>query len=167
MAEDKLLTSESNATKASLFHRLFIHETDHAGVQFLRYGVVAGIAFVADYGGLYIFTNKLHFFYLLSTTLSFTISAAINYVLSVGWAFGSRVSRQRHVEIILFFIICAVALGLNDLFMWVFTSLIGIYYLWSKLLTVAIVFFWSFGARRFLFNSKLFQRFFKTSVVTN
>lgn len=167
MTQDKSLTDVSNDAKPSLFHRLFVHETSHAGVQFLRYGVVAAIAFVADFGGLYIFTNKLHMFYLLSTTLSFTLSAALNYVLSVGWAFGSRVSRQRHIEIILFFIICAIALGLNDIFMWIFTSVIGLFYLWSKLITVTLVFFWSFGARRFLFNSKFFQRIFKSSVAAN
>ncbi|HSW81743.1 MAG TPA: GtrA family protein [Candidatus Saccharimonas sp.] len=150
-----------------LFHRLFIRETNHTGVQFLRYGVVAGILFITDFSGLYFFTTELHMFYLLSATLSFTLSTILNYILSVRWVFRGRVNRQRHIELILFIIICAVALGLNDLFMWIFTSKVGLFYLWSKLLTVALVSVWSFGARILLFHPKRFQRFFKSDITAS
>lgn len=140
-----------------LFKKVFVNETNHGGIQFVRYGVVAAIAFVFDFGLLFVFTSGLHMYYVLSATLAFAISVAVNYVLSVSWAFGKRVDRQRRTEITLFIVICVVALGLNDLFIWLFTSVLGIYYLSSKLITVAIVFFWSFGARRFVFHSQLFK----------
>jgi putative flippase GtrA len=137
------------------YSRWLTQPTDDKNVQFLRYGLVAGIAFVFDFGGLYIFTSVFHWHYLLSTTLSFAISVAVNYALSTLWVFTSRIERQRSHELFLFIAICAVALGLNDLFMWLFTSVMSIFYLYSKLLTVTIVFFWSFGARRFIFNRRL------------
>jgi putative flippase GtrA len=142
------------------FKTLFWHPTEHGGVQFLRYGVVAVIAFAVDFGLLYVFTDKLHMFYLLSTTSSFFISVIVNYVLSTWWVFASRVDRRRSTEMLMFIAICTVALGLNDLFMWLFTSVAGIYYLYSKLITVAIVFFWSFAARRIMFQSDWLQRVF-------
>lgn len=130
-------------------------ETNSKKVQFVRYGLVAGIAFVFDFGLLFVFTSLFHWHYLFSATLAFSISVAVNYALSTLWVFTNRIERQRTHELALFLAICAVALGLNDLFMWVFTSVFDIFYLYSKLITVSIVFFWSFGARRFVFNRRL------------
>ena len=142
---------------------LFIAPTDRASHQFIRYGFVAAVAFVFDFGLLFVFTHFAGLFYLLSATLSFTISAVVNYYLSTIWVFSNRVQRQRSHELAIFMAICLVALALNDIFMWVFTSVLGIFYLVSKILTVCIVFFWSFGARRFFFTQKLshaLERFF-------
>jgi len=138
-----------------LYKIWFTASTNSGKVQFLRYGFVAGVAFVFDFGLLYVFTSIFNWHYLLSATLSFTISVAVNYALSTLWVFTNRVERRRTHELAIFIAICAIALGLNDIFMWLFTSVVGIYYLYSKLLTVSIVFFWSFGARRFVFNRKL------------
>lgn len=143
---------------SNTFKTLFWHPTEHGLVQLLRYGVVAVIAFVVDFGLLYVFTSKMHMYYLLSTTSSFFISVVVNYILSTWWVFASRVDRRRSTEIIMFVAICTVALGLNDLFMWLFTSVAGLFYLYSKLITVAIVFFWSFAARRVMFQSDWLQR---------
>jgi putative flippase GtrA len=43
-----------------------------------------------------------------------------------------------------------VGLGFNDLFMWIFTDRCGIYYLLSKVITTAIVYFWNFFARKYI-----------------
>ena len=40
-------------------------------------------------------------------------------------------------------------LGFNELFLWVFTSLMGWYYLLSKLAATPLIFLWNFFARRF------------------
>lgn len=141
----------------ALFRALFIEPANHGMVQFVRYGFVAVAAFAFDFGLLFVFTDFLHIFYVLSATMSFAISVVVNYFLSVAWAFGDRVERQRTTEIVLFIAICLVALALNDVFIWLFTSVFGLYYLFSKLITVAIVFFWSFGARRLVFHSALFK----------
>lgn len=137
------------------FSDLFVMPTDKAGYQFVRYGFVAAVAFTFDFGLLFVFTHYAGMFYLLSATLSFTLSAVVNYYLSTLWVFSNRVQRQRTHELAIFMAICLVALLLNDVFMWLFTSVFGIFYLVSKILTVCIVFFWSFGARRFFFTQKL------------
>jgi putative flippase GtrA len=132
--------------------------TSHGFVQFFRYGIVAAIAFGIDFGLLYIFTGTFRWFYLLSATSSFTISAAVNYLLSTAWVFAQRTKRERSTELVLFIGICLIALLLNDIFMWTFTSVLGIFYLTSKLITVAIVLFWSFGARRLVFHADCLKR---------
>lgn len=141
----------------AFLRKLFVEPTSHGFVQFFRYGIVAIIAFGVDFGLLYVFTSIFFLFYLLSTTLSFAISAAVNYLLSTAWVFVQRTKRERSTELVLFIGICVMALLLNDILMWAFTSMLGIFYLASKLITVVIVLFWSFGARRLVFQGKLFK----------
>lgn len=138
---------------AAFAGKLLMQPTSHGFVQFFRYGIVAVIAFTVDFGLLYIFTGLLSWYYLLSATSSFAISAGVNYLLSTVWVFAERTRRERGVELTLFVGVCVVALLLNDIFMWIFTSILGIFYLTSKLITVTLVLFWSFGARRFLFHA--------------
>lgn len=138
----------------SLAHKLFVATSDHAFVQFVRYGLVAVAAFAVDFGLLYVFASKLHMHYLVATTLSFTISMFVNFLLCLKWVFTSRTGRTLWKEATLFFAIGFVGLGLTDLLVWGFTSLVGLHYLVSKLFTVMIVFFWSFGARRFVLQKR-------------
>ena len=143
---------------AAFVRKLLLQPTSQGFVQFFRYGIVAMLAFAVDFGLLYVFTSIFSFFYLLSATSSFAISVVVNYLLSTVWVFAERAKRERGVELVLFVGICVIALLLNDMFMWIFTSLLGIFYLTSKLMTVTIVLFWSFGARRLLFHADCFRR---------
>ena len=142
-----------SSSLAAFAGKLLLQPTSHGFVQFFRYGIVAIVAFTVDFGLLYVFTSLFSWFYLLSATSSFAISIAVNYLLSTVWVFAERARRERGVELALFTGICIVALMLNDIFMWIFTSMFGIFYLTSKLITVTIVLFWSFGARRLLFHA--------------
>ncbi|HVI69161.1 MAG TPA: bifunctional glycosyltransferase family 2/GtrA family protein [Magnetospirillaceae bacterium] len=124
-------------------------------VQFLRYGLVAFAALLIDFGLLYLFASELHMHYLVAASLAYTISMLVNFLLCLKWVFTSRTERTRWKEAAMFFTIGFIGLGLTDVIIWGFTSLFGLHYLMSKLLTVGIVFFWSFGARRFIFQNKL------------
>jgi putative flippase GtrA len=120
----------------------------------IRYGVVAAIAFIIDFGLLFVFTNYLHIFYLLSATLSFSISLIVNYYLSTSWVFSDTTRRAKHIQITLFILIGVSGLALNTAVIGFCTSALGIYYLYSKLIATAIVFFWSFFSRRYLMTGK-------------
>lgn len=135
-----------------MLKELFIHPSSKAIVQLIRYGFVVLIAFPVDFGLLYVFTEHLHMYYLLSAILSFSISMVVNFVISVFWVFKSRADRPLWKEITAFFIIGFVGLGLTAAIVWFCTSVLGIHYLVSKLIAVCFVFFWSFGARRMLFT---------------
>lgn len=135
-----------------MFKKIFIHPSSHILVQIFRYGIVVAVAFPIDFGLLYIFTEKLHIYYLLSVILSFTISMLANFAMSIAWVFKARTKRALWKEIVAFFIIGFVGLGLTTLIVWVLTSKLGVFYLVSKLVAVCFVFFWSFGARRLMFE---------------
>ena len=129
-----------------------VDRTTHFGVQFVRYGFVAVAAFIVDYSLLFVFTRYLGLYYLMSATLSFLISLVLNYYLSTLWVF-SHSTKKRAIEVTAFFTVNLVGLVLNLVIIWAATSELGLYYLDSKLIAAALVFFWSFLARRYFIFS--------------
>jgi len=138
-----------------LFKKLFIHQTSHGLVQLIRYGLVVAIAAPIDLGGYILLKSVFHIYYVLAATISFLVSLAANYMLSVAWVWTKHTGRQRHIDATVFAIIGIVGLGLTDLIVYIFTDYAHLNYIISKLIAFFFVFFWSFGARRFLFTYKV------------
>ena len=101
-------------------------------IQFLRYVVVGGIAFLFDFFFLYIFTSSMRIHYLISAAIAFLIGLTVNYLLSIFWVFDKRTMENRTVEFLIFATIGLVGLGLNEGFMWLFTGLMGLYFVLSE-----------------------------------
>jgi len=124
-------------------------KTDNTFIQLFRYGIVGGIAYLVDFGLLFFLTEEGGLPYLLSAAISFLAGLTTNYLLSIFWVFKTRSMENRMAEFSVFAFIGLVGLGFNELFLWVFTSLMGWYYLVSKLAATPLVFLWNFFARRF------------------
>jgi len=118
--------------------------------QLLRYGVVGGIAFVVDYGTLWLLTEVMGCHYLFSAGISFVLGLIVNYVLSTQWVFGQGRLNSQWAEFAAFALIGVVGLGLNELIIWGCTNGLGLHYMLSKIVSTILVFFWNFLARRFL-----------------
>lgn len=136
-------------------HKLFVTKSDHGLVQLIRYGLVVGIAAPIDLGGYILLKSAFHVYYVLAATISFTVSLIANYLLSVAWVWTNHSGRQRHIDAVIFAIIGVVGLGLTDLIVFVCTDWFKFNFIVSKLVAFMFVFFWSFGARRFLFTKQL------------
>jgi putative flippase GtrA len=119
-------------------------------LQFLRYLVVGGIAFLADFGTLALLTSNCGWHYLQAAAVAFTIGLAVNYTLSVSWVFKVRAIKNRRVEFLLFALIGLAGLGINQLLLWLLTDGFHLHHLESKLVTTAAVLVWNFAARRLL-----------------
>lgn len=132
------------------FRKYFIEKTDSSHIQFLRYLFVGGIAFIADFSFLFILTEFAKFNYLISAGISFIIGLIINYILSIIWVFTKKNCSKKWLEFLIFGIIGVVGLFFNEIFLWLFTNIFGIYYLDSKIISTVFVYFWNFSARKFL-----------------
>jgi len=138
-----------------MIKKLVINKTDNTLIQLFRYTFVGGIAFAADFGTLYFLTDIVKCYYLYSAAIGFIIGLIINYILSIIWVFKYKALENRSVEFIFFAVIGLVGLGLNEIIIWFSTEQIKLYYLTSKLISTAIVYFWNFFARKyFLFKGK-------------
>ena len=80
-----------------------------------------------DFGLLYVLTDFAHLQYLVSASVSFVAGLVVNYRLSTAWIFRHSKMSNRGAEFTVFALIGVVGLGLNDLLMWVFTSLLGVF----------------------------------------
>lgn len=138
-----------------LLHKLLVRKTEHGLVQLIRYGLVVAIAAPIDLGGYILLHSFFHIHYVLAATISFTVSLFVNYLLSIAWVFTGHTGRQKHVDMTIFAIIGVVGLGLTDLIIFLLTDFAHLNYIISKLVAFVFVFMWSFGARRYLFRSKL------------
>lgn len=134
---------------------VFKEKTNNTFLQLFRYTFVGGFAFLVDFGTLFTLTEFLKIHYLVSAGIAFIFGLIVNYFLSVKWVFNNRVMDNRLLEFLLFTLIGFVGLLLNELFLWILTDIFLIYYLLSKIVTTAVVYFWNFFLRKLLlFNKK-------------
>ncbi len=122
-------------------------KNDNLVVQFMRYVIVGGIAFLVDYVFLILLTEVFQIFYLTSAAISFVIGLAVNYFLAVKWVFQSS-ANNKSIEISLYALIGIVGLGLNELIIWLFTEEVKFHYMLSKIVAAVVVLGWNFLARR-------------------
>jgi len=130
-----------------MLKNIFWNRNDKWLVQFGRYFVVGGLAFLVDYSFLYIFTESFHFYYLLSAALSFLMGLFVNYFFSCLWVFQTS-SEHCSIRFLFFALIGIIGLGLNEFIIWFCTNKLALYYMFSKIIAAVIVFFWNFLARR-------------------
>ena len=135
-------------------HVLFVEPTNNWFLQLFRYGFVGGLAFVVDYGTLFVLTHFAGVPYLWSAAAAFVLGLVTNYLISISWVFSHSGKMRLWQEFVFFAMIGMVGLFLNECIMYVCTDLCSIHYMVSKLLSTAIVIFWNFFARKFLLFSK-------------
>lgn len=133
-----------------LLRQAFLHKPSGWYVQLFRYFFVALIAFFVDFVGLIFLKEVGHLNYIVAASLSFCAGAVVNFSLSVRWIFFEPKVSKRHQEFIAVIVIAILGLAANDVLLGFLTSAIGLYYVYSKLIATAIVFFWNFFVRKWL-----------------
>lgn len=118
--------------------------------EFIRYFVASAVALVVDAGLLALLTSVLGVPYLWSGAIAFLAGLAAIYLLSVTWVFNHRLVTDRWTEAAVFGTIGIVGLGINELVLYLLTGGLGLHYSVGKLASVALVFSWNFGARKYL-----------------
>ncbi len=116
--------------------------------QFMKFGVVGVIAFVIDYGLMVLLTELAGVEYLLSATISFTVSVVFNYVASMRYVFTHKQGLSRRREFVIFVVLSVIGLLINDVLMFLGTSLLGISYLITKIVATAVVMVYNFVTRK-------------------
>ena len=130
--------------------------------EFLRYAVVGGIAFVADFGTLWL-TQELVFKSLsygvyLATVCGFVVGLAVNYALSLVFVFTQKKDRGRGRSVgafLVFGVIGLLGLGWTELGMWLGIEILGWDYRLVKIFVTGAVLMWNYLGRKILiFNGK-------------
>ena len=122
--------------------------------QIARFGVVGVIAFVIDYAVLLALTELCGVHYLVSSAIAFLVSVIFNYILSIAFVFETDKSHSKGVEFILFAVMSAGGLGINQLMMWLLSDVGVVAYQLSKLVATAVVMVYNFVTRKLFLERK-------------
>lgn len=146
-------------TLSIVFEKLMRRATNNVVIRLFRYGLVGGAAFAVDFGLLALLTELCGLPYQLSAALSFVAGLTANYLMSVRWVFNAKTEGRaaRICDFVLFALVGIVGLGLNAFILWLFTEVVGLYYLLSKIVSTIVVFFWNFFARQFIFTNTILK----------
>lgn len=124
-------------------------KTDNTLIQMFRTMVAGFAAFGTDFFLLWALTDIAGVYYLLSAAISALVGGLLTYVLSSVWVFHKKEKGSIFVRFLIFTAIGAGGLGINLFVMWVLTDLVGVYYLFSKVLSQSLAFLFNFFCRKF------------------
>lgn len=116
--------------------------------QILKFGVVGGIAFVIDYGILFLLAKVIGLNELISAAISFVISLTFNYFASTKWVFDAK--KQTPKEVIIFVLLSVVGLGINELLIYFGTTKMHIDVMIVKLFATVVVMVYNFITRKLI-----------------
>lgn len=121
--------------------------------QIMKFGVVGVIAFAIDYGLLVFLTEAFGIEYLISATISFTVSVVFNYAASMRYVFAHREGLSRRREFAIFVVLSVIGLVINNVCLWLGVDVFGIDYRISKIVVTAIVMVWNFVTRKLFLDA--------------
>ena len=116
-------------------------------LEIIRFCFVGGVSFLMDYGILFALTEFAGVYYLYSSAISFSVTVVFNYWLCVIYVFKDA-KKQSTRRAIIFFGTGVVGLLLNQLCMWFFVDVAGLYYMIAKIFATAIVTIWNYVTKR-------------------
>lgn len=131
-------------------------------LEFLRYVVVGGLAFVADFGALVaaqeLYLKVFDWGVYVSTVIGFIVGLTVNYLLSLWFVFTQDKDRGKGRSVgafIVFGLIGLMGLGWTELGMWIGIELLTWNYMIVKVLVTGAVLVWNYLGRKLLiFNEK-------------
>lgn len=116
--------------------------------QIVRFGGVGVLCFLIDYGILNVLTEYAKVYYLLSATISFSVSVIVNYVLSTLFVFDVDKAHSRVRDLLLFVVFSVIGLGLTAGIMKLGVDWLAFDYRLVKIIATAIVMVYNFVTRK-------------------
>lgn len=120
--------------------------------QIWKFGLVGGISSLTDYAVLVFCVEALKFHYLFSGFLSFTVSVAVSYPLSMRYVFHTQSSLDKRQEFVAFVLLSSFGLVFNEAVLAACTEIAGMHYLVAKVLATAVVMIYNFISKKILFE---------------
>ncbi len=117
--------------------------------QFLRYALVGISGVIVNLLFLYIFTEFFHVYYVLSEVFAFTIATLNNFLINKVWTFKENVRDKLFSKGTKFFMISGISLIVNTFFLYFFTDVLGIYYIYSQILASCFTLITNFTGNKF------------------
>jgi dolichol-phosphate mannosyltransferase len=137
------LSGKSKASSKEAFKYLNLLLTMRLGektLHFIEFATVGASGILVNTAALAFFTDLLHVYYLVSAVFATVVSTTWNFALTELWVFGKRDGGAARLKrYALFFVMNNLALLLRGPIMFALTTWLGMYYLLSNLISLAIL----------------------------
>jgi len=106
--------------------------------EFFKFSFVGGIGTLVNITILYLLTERVGIYYMLSAISSFVIAMTSNFLLNKLWTFKESIKSDIGKKYLQFGLVGVSALLINLFFLYIFTEIFGIYYIISQILAIGI-----------------------------
>ncbi len=120
----------------------------------LKYLISGGSAAVVNLSVLYIVTDMLHVWYLLSSVIANVTAFFVSFFLQKFWTFSNATVGMMKKQLVLYIVVAAMNLGINTLFMYLFVEDFHLHYLIAQIATSALIAVESY----FVYQHLIFKR---------
>ena len=107
--------------------------------RFVGFALVGASGILVNSLALYLGTDRLHIYYLVSAALATVASTIWNFAWTEFWVYRSKSQSGILRRLGIFFVVNALALSLRTPMIYALTSLVGIYYVISNLISLALL----------------------------
>ncbi len=121
--------------------------------QFFKFALVGGIGTLVTILVLYLLTEKLGIYYIISAIFAFIIAMTHNFIFNKIWTFKEDIRMDIGRKYLQFSLVSILALIINICFLYTFTEIFGIYYIISQILAIGVAFIINFlGNKLWIFH---------------
>jgi dolichol-phosphate mannosyltransferase len=106
--------------------------------EFFKFAFVGLIGTFINLAILYLLTEKIGVYYLISAIVSFIFAMTSNFIFNKVWTFKESLTKDTGKKYIQFGLVSLIALLINLFFLYLFTEFFGIYYLISQVLAIGL-----------------------------
>ena len=144
---------ESKAGLNEVFYYLinlagYLHYKKDVIREFFKFGAVGSFGALINIAILYLLTEKAGIYYIVSAIFAFAVAMSSNFILNKTWTFKEKIRAQIGKKYLQFGLISISALLVNLFFLYIFTEILGIYYIISQILAISIAMIINFSGNK-------------------
>lgn len=108
-------------------------------MKLAKFIISGGTAAVTNLSVVYIFTDILHVFYLVSSGVAFAASFSVSFMLQKFWTFSNPSLEVVHKQLGIALLVASGNLVLNTFLMYCFVEYVGFHYLFAQIATSGVI----------------------------
>ena len=121
----------------------------------IRFIIAGSTAFGVNIIALFLLTEFVGLWYILSATIAFVTSLLVGFSMNKSWTFGDVTADDLHKKIFVYFSINIINLILNNSILYFLVETWGVWYLLAQALASSLIAFESFFLYKKLFKTNL------------
>lgn len=126
--------------------------------KLLRYLMSGGMAAAVNFVFLYIFTEWVGLYYLISVVVAFIIAVVVSFLLQKYWTFQDRESRDVRRQMMMYVSVATINTVINTFLVYVFVEYGGLHYMFGQFFASGIIALESFFVYKFFIFKNTAQR---------